>query len=158
MFLTLYPILQHLPVANRTTMVFCISNAPFLTHSPGVGIMTQRQGAINGTGLAVPSSSTTVDLPQDAASTLYVDGLPEEMTKRELAHIFRGFEGYQVGALHQYLQKGIPLISYIPYDSLLLIYSQCVKEIPHTFPKCITLRTQKLQQVESLFYYFLNKI
>lgn len=62
--------------------------------------MAQRQRAINGVGLPLPSSSTTVELPQDAASTLYVDGLPEEMTKRELAHIFRGFEGYQVRIFH----------------------------------------------------------
>lgn len=35
--------------------------------------------------------------PPDACPTLYAEGFPEDMTKRELAHIFRPFEGYKVG-------------------------------------------------------------
>jgi len=34
-------------------------------------------------------------LPNDASSTLYVEGLPADATEREIAHIFRPFPGYQ---------------------------------------------------------------
>nr|AFK44959.1 unknown [Lotus japonicus] len=37
----------------------------------------------------------TVPLPPDASSTLYVEGLPSDSTKREVAHIFRPFVGYR---------------------------------------------------------------
>ena len=33
-------------------------------------------------------------LPRDASSTLYVEGLPSDATEREVAHIFRRFEGH----------------------------------------------------------------
>jgi hypothetical protein len=35
--------------------------------------------------------------PPDACPTLYAEGFPEDMTKRELAHVFRPYEGYKVG-------------------------------------------------------------
>jgi len=34
-------------------------------------------------------------LPSEASSTLYVEGLPDDSTEREVAHIFRPFAGYQ---------------------------------------------------------------
>lgn len=37
----------------------------------------------------------TMPLPQDASNTLYVEGLPPNCTKREVAHIFRPFVGYK---------------------------------------------------------------
>ncbi|XP_054786072.1 RNA-binding protein 2-like [Prosopis cineraria] len=37
----------------------------------------------------------TVPLPPDASSTLYVEGLPPDSTRREVAHIFRPFVGYR---------------------------------------------------------------
>ncbi|XVF64364.1 hypothetical protein PTKIN_Ptkin09bG0163800 [Pterospermum kingtungense] len=37
----------------------------------------------------------TVPLPPDASNTLYVEGLPPDSTKREVAHIFRPFVGYK---------------------------------------------------------------
>ncbi|GMI82975.1 hypothetical protein like AT1G21320 [Hibiscus trionum] len=37
----------------------------------------------------------TVPLPPDASTTLYVEGLPSDSTKREVAHIFRPFVGYK---------------------------------------------------------------
>ncbi|CAN6555673.1 unnamed protein product [Malus baccata var. baccata] len=37
----------------------------------------------------------TVPLPLDASSTLYVEGLPPDSTRREVAHIFRHFVGYK---------------------------------------------------------------
>ena len=38
----------------------------------------------------------TEQLPGDASATLYVDGMPLDVTKREMAHIFRPFEGFNV--------------------------------------------------------------
>jgi len=35
------------------------------------------------------------NLPSDASSALYVEGLPPDATEREVAHIFRPFPGYQ---------------------------------------------------------------
>uniref|UniRef100_A0A5B6Z716 Putative Nucleotide binding,nucleic acid binding n=1 Tax=Davidia involucrata TaxID=16924 RepID=A0A5B6Z716_DAVIN len=37
----------------------------------------------------------TVPLPPDATNTLYVEGLPPDSTRREVAHIFRPFVGYK---------------------------------------------------------------
>ena len=34
-----------------------------------------------------------IQLPPDASSTLYVEGLPSDATEREVSHIFRRFEG-----------------------------------------------------------------
>lgn len=35
-------------------------------------------------------------LPADATSALFMSGLPLDMAKREMAHILRPFEGFQV--------------------------------------------------------------
>jgi hypothetical protein len=43
-----------------------------------------------------PRGPPVEDLPPDAAPTIYVDGLPMDVNKRELAHIFRPFQGYLV--------------------------------------------------------------
>ncbi|KAK4490201.1 hypothetical protein RD792_000858 [Penstemon davidsonii] len=37
----------------------------------------------------------TLPLPPDASNTLYIEGLPADCTKREVAHIFRPFVGYK---------------------------------------------------------------
>lgn len=37
----------------------------------------------------------TVPLPSDASNTLFVEGLPPNSSKREVAHIFRPFVGYK---------------------------------------------------------------
>ncbi|XP_044475613.1 RNA-binding protein 2-like [Mangifera indica] len=39
--------------------------------------------------------SEKLPLPPDASNTLYVEGLPRDTTKREVAHIFRPFVGYK---------------------------------------------------------------
>ncbi|KAG5182555.1 hypothetical protein JKP88DRAFT_164370 [Tribonema minus] len=36
-----------------------------------------------------------LQLPPDASSTLYVEGIPKDASEREVAHIFRPFPGYQ---------------------------------------------------------------
>ncbi|GMI90579.1 hypothetical protein like AT1G21320 [Hibiscus trionum] len=37
----------------------------------------------------------TIPLPPDASNTLYVEGFPTDSTRREVAHIFRPFVGYE---------------------------------------------------------------
>ncbi|XP_031263256.1 RNA-binding protein 2-like [Pistacia vera] len=37
----------------------------------------------------------TLPLPPDVSNTLYVEGLPPDTTRREVAHIFRPFVGYK---------------------------------------------------------------
>ena len=36
------------------------------------------------------------DLPSEACNTLYLANLPSDVTKREVSHILRPFEGFQV--------------------------------------------------------------
>ena len=38
--------------------------------------------------------SSQMTLPNDATSTIFADGLPIDVTRREISHIFRPFEGY----------------------------------------------------------------
>lgn len=42
-----------------------------------------------------PTSHMYNSLPSDASSTLFVEGLPSDITVREVSHIFRPFPGYQ---------------------------------------------------------------
>lgn len=41
------------------------------------------------------SGSEILPLPPDASNTLYIEGLPPNSTRREVAHIFRPFVGYK---------------------------------------------------------------
>lgn len=63
---------------------------------PGTGGITLMQGQM---GLVQPDSTVGMSkeelLPPDAAPTLYVDGMPADITRREFAHVFRPFEGYK---------------------------------------------------------------
>lgn len=46
----------------------------------------------------VPSQSpgmSQLRLPPDASATLYVEGVPPDATRREMAHVFRPFEGFR---------------------------------------------------------------
>ncbi|KAL4363190.1 hypothetical protein GQ457_04G038280 [Hibiscus cannabinus] len=54
---------------------------------PGPTIKDRTLGF--GSGRPEPS------LPPDASSTLYVEGLPSDCTRREVSHIFRPFVGYK---------------------------------------------------------------
>lgn len=57
---------------------------PPVQHPPG-GVSHSRDGF-----------ASQEPLPADACQTLYVDGMPVGTSKREMAHIFRPFEGYKV--------------------------------------------------------------
>ncbi|CAA0810166.1 Unknown protein [Striga hermonthica] len=62
-----------------------------------------RVMAIGGSDLAVAAKSRPIgvggrpeiQLPPDATSTLYVEGLPGNCSRREVSHIFRPFVGYK---------------------------------------------------------------
>ncbi|KAB1220867.1 RNA-binding protein with multiple splicing [Morella rubra] len=58
----------------------------FAPNGRNVGI-----GGLDGTR----TGHETKPLPPDASSTLYVEGLPPDSTRREVAHIFRPFVGYK---------------------------------------------------------------
>ncbi|VFQ63643.1 unnamed protein product [Cuscuta campestris] len=49
----------------------------------------RAMGVVGGVG------RTEIPLPPDASSTLYVEGLPSNCTRREVSHIFRPFVGYK---------------------------------------------------------------
>ncbi|KAH1191242.1 hypothetical protein AAZX31_20G152800 [Glycine max] len=74
---------------------------PAVMGHPGGGHDLARNGRnVNyGGQLTVDAASMpgpeTVPLPPDASSTLYVEGLPSDSTRREVAHIFRPFVGYR---------------------------------------------------------------
>ena len=38
-------------------------------------------------------------LPRDATATLYVEGIPDDASEREMAHLFRPFDGFEVARL-----------------------------------------------------------
>ncbi|KAK4340895.1 hypothetical protein RND71_039396 [Anisodus tanguticus] len=44
---------------------------------------------------SMPRPRETLPLPADASNTLYIEGLPSDSSRREVAHIFRPFVGYK---------------------------------------------------------------
>ncbi|XP_055834849.1 RNA-binding protein 2-like isoform X1 [Solanum dulcamara] len=44
---------------------------------------------------SMPRPRETIPLPPDASNTLYIEGLPSDSSRREVAHIFRPFVGYK---------------------------------------------------------------
>lgn len=59
-------------------------------------------GAAEGGGTGSEGGAGALVVPPDATNILYIDGLPGDVyTKREMMHIFRPFQGFQVGSLHQ---------------------------------------------------------
>ncbi|KAG1354564.1 RNA-binding protein 1 [Cocos nucifera] len=57
-------------------------------HMMGVGVM-------DGQSVGYGSGRSEMPLPPDASSTLYVEGLPANCTRREVSHIFRPFAGFR---------------------------------------------------------------
>jgi len=59
---------------------------------------------------AIPPSSVAAyprpPLPPDASSTLYVECLPPDITEREVAHIFRRFEGQGYQSIRVFPKEG----------------------------------------------------
>ncbi|KAE8647171.1 hypothetical protein Csa_018980 [Cucumis sativus] len=95
------PVANRMPVGNRMP-------GPLL---PDPIVMSRPPAAVSpdlapngrnleyGNHLPVDSMSRpgreTVPLPPDASNTLYVEGLPPDSSRREVAHIFRPFVGYK---------------------------------------------------------------
>ncbi|XP_026665186.2 RNA-binding protein 1-like [Phoenix dactylifera] len=52
-------------------------------------------GGIDGQSDGYGSGRPEMPLPPDASSTLFVEGLPANCTRREVSHIFRPFAGFQ---------------------------------------------------------------
>lgn len=67
-----------------------VGGGPDLSNGRGIPYGIQRPVD----ALSRPGPETS-PLPPDASSTLYVEGLPSDSTKREVAHIFRPFVGYR---------------------------------------------------------------
>ncbi|KAA8537879.1 hypothetical protein F0562_027541 [Nyssa sinensis] len=80
-----------LPITDRVP-VGCLS-------AVGSDLVPNGRGLGFGGQLPVDTMSRqgreTVPLPPDASNTLYVEGLPPDSTRREVAHIFRPFVGYK---------------------------------------------------------------
>ncbi|XP_029119923.1 RNA-binding protein 1 isoform X2 [Elaeis guineensis] len=57
-------------------------------HMMGVGVM-------DGQSVGYGTGRSEIPLPPDASSTLYVEGLPANCTRREVSHIFRPFAGFR---------------------------------------------------------------
>ncbi|XP_004496491.1 RNA-binding protein 2-like [Cicer arietinum] len=74
---------------------------PTVMQHPGGGPDLARNGRNANFGGQLPINAIsrpgpeTIPLPPDASSTLYVEGLPSDCTRREVAHIFRPFVGYR---------------------------------------------------------------
>ncbi|CAL5209412.1 unnamed protein product [Lathyrus oleraceus] len=74
---------------------------PSIMGRPGGGPDLARNGHNVNFGSQLPIGAVsrprpeTIPLPPDASCTLYVEGLPSDSTKREVAHIFRPFVGYR---------------------------------------------------------------
>ncbi|GMH34175.1 hypothetical protein BSKO_02009 [Bryopsis sp. KO-2023] len=90
---------QHLLLTQPTSGQSGVGVGVVQPSAAGAGLLSAQpdvvRGLSSGGNIGMLPSTVPLEIPPDAASTLYIDGLPEEMTKRELAHIFRGFEGYQ---------------------------------------------------------------
>jgi len=58
-------------------------------------------------------------LPADASATLYVEGLPRDATEREVAHIFRRFEGQGYASIRIFPKEsksGHLLLCFVEFD------------------------------------------
>lgn len=60
------------------------------------GLRLGQMGMVQ-SDVGVGMGKEDIMLPPDAASTLYVDGIPADISRREFAHVFRPFDGYKVG-------------------------------------------------------------
>ena len=116
-----------------------------------------------------PPSYLYNSLPADASSTLFVEGLPADVTVREVSHIFRPFPGYQSLRIVPKESKADPAkvftLCFVEYDSKYVLPSNipflsfaffscllslliCLSFPP--FPPLIFLRVQSYAAMQSL--------
>lgn len=60
-----------------------------------MGIAGSDPLALRSRNVGMVGGRPEVSLPTDASSTLFVEGLPADCTRREVSHIFRPFVGYK---------------------------------------------------------------
>ncbi|KAG9156752.1 hypothetical protein Leryth_025478 [Lithospermum erythrorhizon] len=71
---------------------------PMSAGRAGLDLAPNGRGLGHGGQVPVETMSRhheTLPLPLDASNTLYIEGLPSDSSKREVAHIFRPFVGYR---------------------------------------------------------------
>ncbi|KAF2291238.1 hypothetical protein GH714_020812 [Hevea brasiliensis] len=97
-----------LPVFNSGIVGRPRASGPYLAPN-GRDLVFRRQPSVDTMDRPVRE---TVPLPPDASSTLYVEGLPPDSTRREVAHIFRPFVGYKEVRLvsKEFKHRGDPII------------------------------------------------
>ncbi|KAJ9146147.1 hypothetical protein P3X46_028451 [Hevea brasiliensis] len=97
-----------LPVFNSGVVGRPRVSGPYLAPN-GRDLVFRRQPSVDTMDRPVRE---TVPLPPDASSTLYVEGLPPDSTRREVAHIFRPFVGYKEVRLvsKEFKHRGDPII------------------------------------------------
>eukprot|EP01023_Acetabularia_acetabulum_P064465 TRINITY_DN8344_c0_g1_i1.p1 TRINITY_DN8344_c0_g1~~TRINITY_DN8344_c0_g1_i1.p1 ORF type:complete len:443 (-),score=110.55 TRINITY_DN8344_c0_g1_i1:201-1529(-) len=83
---------------NQQQLLLAMQNAGGMgapTPMTGVGVnpMTQHNPMIN-TPQNQPMTGQ-MQLPRDAADTLFCEGLPNDTTEREVSHVFRPFDGFK---------------------------------------------------------------
>ncbi|KAI9156252.1 hypothetical protein LWI28_002997 [Acer negundo] len=71
-----------------------MSGRPVDDHRMGIGSVDPG-ATVKDRTLGLGGGRAEVPLPPDATSTLFVEGLPSDCTRREVAHIFRPFVGYK---------------------------------------------------------------
>merc|ERR1719253_492373 len=70
-------------------------------------------------------------LPRDASSTLYVEGLPSDATEREVANVFRRFEGHGYQSIRMLARES----SKTPGKNLYLCFVEF--DNPHQATSCL---------------------
>ncbi|CAI8598542.1 unnamed protein product [Vicia faba] len=63
------------------------------SHVTNIGV--DRRSNVNDKSLELSGGRSGHSLPPDATNTVFVEGLPSNCTRREVAHIFRPFVGYK---------------------------------------------------------------
>eukprot|EP01102_Stenamoeba_stenopodia_P011275 TRINITY_DN3448_c0_g1_i1.p1 TRINITY_DN3448_c0_g1~~TRINITY_DN3448_c0_g1_i1.p1 ORF type:complete len:281 (+),score=56.44 TRINITY_DN3448_c0_g1_i1:286-1128(+) len=98
-----------------------VENFPPYYHNPSVNYPHNGYGHQPAGSYFMQQPLQATIYPPDASTTLYVEGLPNDTTEREVAHIFRPFPGYQSVRLLQKESKTNPskiyTLCFVEFDS-----------------------------------------
>lgn len=110
---------SHYSSSSSSSSSHNFSQPPAYGGSGGYGSMGYY-GGYGGYGSAPPPNYYG-SLPPEASSTLFVEGLPSDVTVREVSHIFRPFPGYQSLRIVPKESKSDPskvfTLCFVEYDS-----------------------------------------
>ncbi|CAD7700550.1 unnamed protein product [Ostreobium quekettii] len=84
---------QRLSAAQQVAMQQSASLGRSMLSGPS-GLRLGQMGMVQ-SDASVGIGKEDIMLPPDAASTLYVDGIPADISRREFAHVFRPYDGYK---------------------------------------------------------------